>query len=75
MDSLPGCPTKHFCIGDEISVYGCGQFNGNLDRLFVSEWTQLKFSHGLSPMPYGANTRSRVTITRTGNPGRIVSVG
>ena len=54
---------------------GGGQFDGDLDRPVVGNGGELQFRHDGSLPPYGSSTRSRLTMTRTGKPGRMVSVG
>src|SRR3546814_4752088 len=57
----------------EVAEQRSRQFKGDLDRLVFSDRSEFLLGH--AQPPYGSRTRSRVTITRTGKPGRIVSVG
>ena len=61
-------------VSGQVAVNGSRQFDGYRDRLIILGLplsSVCSFDHPR----YGSSTRSRLTITRTGNPGRIVSVG
>jgi DNA-binding transcriptional LysR family regulator len=75
-DGLAGCSAECIRIGNEITM-DCGrEFHRELDRLVVRHGGQLELRHRVQSQPwYGASTRSRLTITRTGKPGRTVTVG
>src|SRR3546814_20488061 len=51
----------------------CGEFDRHLDGLFFSDGAQFELRHRVTS--YGSKTRSLVTRTRTGKPGRMVKVG
>lgn len=70
---MPGLPGQHLGINAKITVERCGQFNSELDGSVVSGGSQFQFRH--DQLSRGSRTRSRVTITLTGWPGRMVSVG
>ena len=53
----------------------CRQIHSKLDWLIIGNGAELQLGHIFSHTLYGSRTRSRLTITRTGNPGRIVRVG
>ena len=76
--SLIGClrsaECESFGVGGEVAVNACWQLNRDLDRFVIVDSAEFELGHLCHP-PYGSRTRSRLTITRTGNPGLIVSVG
>ena len=53
----------------------CWQIHSELDRLVIGNGAELQLCHFFFHPLYGSSTRSRLTITRTGKPGRIVRVG
>lgn len=69
-------------VGEQIAMQRSGHGKGQLDGLVVlyrGEF-QLRYLSALlsaiSPgAPYGASARLRVTMTQTGKPGRMLSVG
>lgn len=60
-------------VGDKIAVDRRGQFDRKLDGPVVGQRPQLQFRHRVAPI--GSSTRPRVRTTRSGWPGRMVSVG
>ena len=75
LNRLAALARENFGIGDEIAMDCCGQFYCNLYWLIIRQRRYLQLCHiSLHPL-YGSSTRSRLTITRTGKPGRIVNVG
>src|SRR3546814_13708508 len=66
-------PSQRVGIGDKIAMQGAGQIYRHLYRLVFCDWTQLEFRH--LAVLHGEITMSRDTSTRTGYPGRKVSVG
>src|SRR3546814_12453241 len=55
------------------SVRRCADFESKLDGFVIFNGAEPQFRHRISPA--GWRIRSRVTITRSGYPGRIVIVG
>ncbi len=67
---------QHIGVRREIAVDSCQKLKRNFHRLFVLNLAKLEFCHLFcSQSEYGDNTKSWFTITRTGKPGRMVSVG
>src|SRR3546814_20318087 len=57
----------------QVMTKRCGEFDRHLDGLFFSDGAQFELRHRVTS--YGSKTRSLVTRTRTGKPGRMVKVG
>src|SRR5271156_5917324 len=70
----PPLRCQNFGVGDKIAVNARGQLDGDFYALILRELCYFQLRHLRHPR-YGSSTRSRLTITRTGNPGRIVRVG
>jgi len=75
--SLTDCPLSRLSNSAyvlQVSVKVGRQLYSDLDRFVIVDGAEFELGHPCHPL-YGSSTRSRLTITRTGNPGRIVSVG
>jgi hypothetical protein len=70
---------RRSAFGQEAAVFGeiamehGGKLHRNLDGLVVGDGAEFQLGHDSSPVWF--EYKSRVTIIRTGNPGRMVSVG
>jgi hypothetical protein len=50
-DGLACGAAEHLGIRDQIAMYRGRQFESELDRLIIGEWSELELRHGVPPWP------------------------